>query len=194
MTIYSALSVLSALAAALLVSGCFVISANVPAGSGPINDEALVGDWRGLEEGSDKATDVYVHFQRPDADKPLRVVFVEDRSYQIYELITRVVGKHKVFAAKIVAPVEAKKDTPEGFFLGFYEVNGDEAVFHLLDSEKTNALIRQGKVSGKAGKAKYDYATLDGSKTAIAEFLSTPEAWAARADPARLRRLPSAKN
>ena len=194
MTIRRSLSVLAALCAALLVSGCFVISTNLPAGTGPINDDALVGDWRGIDADTGKDNKVYVHFQKPDPSKPLRVVFVEGHDYQIYELQTRIVGNRKIFAAKLIGPLEATKDVPKGFFIGFYEVNGNEAVFQLLDAEKTGKLISQGTVQGTPGKAKYDFTTLTGAPAGLAHFLTSPQAWEVRAEPARLRRLPQSTN
>ena len=193
MTIQRAFSVLVALCAALLVSGCFVVSKHLPAGTGVINDDRLVGNWRGFDTGSGKEEDAYLHFQKPDPDKPLRLVWVEDSKYLVYEVVTTHIGSKDVFAAKLIAPQQAKKErTPHGYFVGFYEVTGNEVVFHLLDAEKISALITQGKLKGTPGKKKYDFATLSGSPVELARFLSSPEAWTARAEPARLRRLPQA--
>ena len=130
----------------------------------------------------------------PDPNKPLRLVWVEDRSYQVYELTTMHIGAKDVFAAKLIGPQEAKdKDIPNGYFVGFYEVKGDSAVFHLLDAEKVGALIERGVVKGTKPPGKYDFATLTGSPTELARFLGSPEAAAALADePARIHRLPPA--
>ena len=193
MTIKRAYSIAASLCAAMFLSGCFVVTNNLPAGSGSINDDRLVGDWRGLDNGDGKDADVYIHFQKPDPNKPLRVVWVEDRSYQIYELTTMHIGAKDVFAAKLIGPQEASKDIPNGYFVGFYEVKGNEAVFHLLDADKVGELIGRGVVKGIKPPAKYDMATLTGSPTDLARFLGSPEAAAAVADePARLRRLPPA--
>lgn len=190
MNIRRTLSVVLVSCAALLLSGCFVTSVNLPAGNGPMNDQTLVGDWRGIDADSGKDAEIFIHIQDPDQAKPLRVLFVEGRDYQVYDLRTVIVGSRKVFTAKLVSPPKAGGEVPPGYFLGFYEVKGNEMTFSLLDSEKVGKLISQGKVKGTAGKARYDLAQLTGSPAELSRFLSSPEAWAARVDePTRLRRL-----
>lgn len=187
-----ACSVIAAVCAALILSGCFVVSKNLPAGSGPINDDRLVGDWQGIDGDDGKPSDAYLHFQKYDPQKPLRLVWVEDKSYQVYEVTTMRIGNKNVFASVLTGPEEAtsEKDMPHGYFIGFYEVNGNEAVFHLLDAEKVGGLISRGVVKGIKPPGKYDAATLTGSPTELARFLASPEADAARADePAKIRRL-----
>ena len=190
MTFRRTLSLLSVVCTAVLLSGCFVIAKNVPAGSGPINDDAIVGDWRGVDTDTGKDNDVIIHIQKPDPGKPLRVIFVEARDYHIYDMITTNVGTRKVFAAKMTAPIEPSKPLPQGYFIGYYEVTGSAVTFQLLDAEKTSKLITERRVQGVPGKQKYDFATLTGSPAELARFMASPEAWQARVDdPARLRRL-----
>lgn len=182
------------LIAALTLSGCFVVATNVPAGSGPINDPRLEGAWRGVETDSSNASDAFFHFQRYDEQKPLRLVWVEGKDLQIYDLITRHVGKRDVFAATLVGPAEQlakmKPDEPRGYFIGFYEVTGDKVTFHLLDAKKVGALIAARKLKGVGPKGEYDSATLTGSSAELAAFLASPDAEAAQAkEPATLRRL-----
>jgi len=192
-----ACSVVAAVFAALVLSGCFVVSKNLPAGTGPINDDRLVGAWQGIDSDSGEPDDVYLHFQKPEEDKPLRLIWIEDRNYQVYELATMRIGNKNVFAATLLTPLEKSRDEiPAGRFLGFYEVNGNgtEVVFHLLDSQKVGELIGRGVVKGIKPPGKYDFATLTGSPAELARFLASPEADAARSDePARLRRLPPVK-
>lgn len=193
MTFMRACSVVAAVFAAFVLSGCFVVSKNLPAGTGPINDDRLVGAWQGIDNDGGEPDDAYLHFQKPDEDKPLRLVWVEERNYQVYEVTTMRIGNKNVFAATILFPLEKTGDEsiPVGIYLGFYEVNanGNEIVFHLLDAEKVGALIQSGAVKGIKPPRKYDMATLTGSPTELARFLASPEADAARAEPARLRRL-----
>ena len=179
------------LIAAVTLSGCFVISTNVPAGTGPVSDPRLVGTWRGLEGKDGKEGDAFLHFQRPDDQtKPLRLVWAEDQKYVVYEFISRHVGQRDVFAARATGPADALKDTPNGYFLGFYEVQGDRATFHMLDAEKVGALIAKGKLKGSRPPGKYEMATLTGSPTELAAFLASPDAVAAQSDePATLHRL-----
>ena len=191
MLIRRACAVAAFVAASLFLSGCFVVSTSLPQGSGPINDERLVGDWVGIDTDSGKPSNAYLHFQRYDEQKPLRLVWVEGKDYQIYELITRRVGNRQIFAATHIGPQEGPKDEPDvpnGFFIGYYDVAPNEATFYMLDSEKVSALIKKGRVAGKEAPGKYDIATLTGSPAELARFLASDEAFAARAKAAKLRR------
>jgi hypothetical protein len=188
------LSQVLVLGAALFLGGCFVTATNMPAGKGPVDDLALVGSWRGLDSDSGKETDVFIHIQRPTEDKPLRLVYVEGKDYVIYEMSTTRVGSRSVFYATVLAPEEAVSESKGGSYLGFYEVSGMNATFYLLDAEKVSELIRQGKVRGTPGPAKYDIANLTGSPAELATFLASAEGWASRMeDPARLRRIVTPK-
>lgn len=192
MTIRRVFALCATICATLLLTGCFVVSKNLPAGKA-VNDERLVGAWMGVEDGGGTPGDAaYLHFQfQDDATKPLRLVWVEGKNYQIYEFITLGVGNKNVFAATLLAPLKTKKDknTPAGYYLGFYELNDNDAVFHLLDAEKVGELIGRGKLKGIKPPGKYDFATLTGSPSELARFLGSPEADAARGEPAKLRRL-----
>lgn len=180
--------------AALALSGCFVVSTNVPAGTGPINDPRLVGTWRGIDTDDGKQGNAFLTFQRTDEQKPLRLVWVEGNELQIYDLITRRVGKRDVFAATLTGPAEQiakmKPGEPRGYFLGFYDVKGERVTFNLLDAKAIGALITANKLKGIAPKGQYDSATLSGSPAELATFLASPEAAAAATkDPATLRRI-----
>lgn len=178
------------LGAALFLGGCFVTATNMPAGRGPINDEALVGNWQGLDSDSGKPEAVFLHFQKTDLYKPLRLVFVDGNEYTIYEMATTRVGNRAVFYATVLEPEKARNETKGGSFLGYYETTGTTATFWLLDAEKVSELIRQGKVRGTPGPAKYDIAKLTGSPAELATFLASADGWASRMeDPARLRRI-----
>ena len=178
------------LGAALFLGGCFVTATNMPAGRGPIRDEALVGNWQGLDSDSGKPEAVFLHFQKTDLNKPLRLVFVDGNEYTIYEMATTRVGNRAVFYATVLEPEKARNETKGGSFLGYYETTDTTATFWLLDAEKVSELIRQGKVRGTPGPAKYDIAKLTGSPAELAAFLASAEGWASRMeDPARLRRI-----
>ncbi|NOT39781.1 MAG: hypothetical protein HOP13_04740, partial [Alphaproteobacteria bacterium] len=45
---------------AVALSGCFVVSTNVPAGSGPINDPRLEGTWRGIDTSDGKQGNAFL--------------------------------------------------------------------------------------------------------------------------------------
>lgn len=178
-------------AAALALSGCFVISTNLPAGIGAAGDPRLVGTWRGVDADDGKDSDAFLHFQEPNAGDPLRLVWVENKGYQIYELRTAVIGKRTVFAAKLLGPEEALKDVPPGWFIGFYEYEGaNKITFWLFDSKKVGDLIAKGRLKGTRKPGQWEMATLTGSPQELAAFLASPDAQAARIDePAKLRRL-----
>jgi hypothetical protein len=194
MTILNAIRLSVVLATSLLLSGCFVTSKQMPAGTGPINDDAIVGDWRGLDSDTGKEEQLFIHIQKHDPAQPLRVIFVEDKKYEIYDLRTTQVGNRHVFSAKILEPAEAVKESHGGSFLGYYEAKGDEVDFYLLDAKKVSDLIRQHKVRGNAGKDTFDFAELTGSPAELAAFFASNDGWNARVDnAARLRRLPAPK-
>ena len=182
------------IAAALTLAGCFVVAKNVPAGTGPINDPRLEGAWRGLDAEDGKDSNAFFHFQRVDEKLPLRLVWVEGKDLQIYDVITRHVGKRDVFAATITGPAEQiakmKPGEPRGYFIGFYEVKGELLTFYLLDNKKVGELIAKGKVKGVAPKGQYDMATLTASPAELAAFLASADAAAAQAkEPAKMRRF-----
>lgn len=196
MTFRHACSVVAAVVAAFALSACFTISKNAPTGTGPINDERLVGAWRGVDADSGKEEDdAFLHFQKPSDDAPLRLVWVEDRNYQVYEVRTMKIGGKNVFAAKILTPFDkTDSEIPDGYFLGFYDFKGDDVVFQLLDADKIGKLIEKGVVKGIKPARNYDMAQLTGSPEELARFLASPAADAARVDePARIRRIASGK-
>ena len=196
MTFRRACSVVAALAAALVLSACFTVSKNAPTGAGPINDERLVGAWQGVDaDTGETAEDAFLHFQKPSDDAPLRLVWVEDRSYQVYEVRTMKIGGKNVFAAKILTPFEKTDgEIPDGYFRGFYDFRGSDVVFQMLDADKIGKLIEKGVVKGIKPPRTYDMATLTGSPQELARFLASPDADAARVDePARIRRISSGK-
>lgn len=197
MTFRQAAAALVLVAAALVLSGCFVVAKNAPTGSGPINDERLVGAWGGFDTDDQKEAEAYLHFLRPDPDKPLRLVWVEGDKFQVYEVRTMVIGGRNVFAAMIVEPkMEAEKDgVPLGYYIGFYEFRQENhLVFSMLDAKKVADLIDKGVVKGIKPPRQYDMTTLTGSSAELTRFLASPQAMAARVeDPAHLRRISQAK-
>ena len=198
MSFRRACSVAAAVLAAFVLTGCFVVSKNMPAGMDTKVDERLIGTWQGIDADGKEPDDVFLHFQKPEENAPLRLIWVEDRNYQVYEVTTGRAGNKNVFAAKIIHPLDkaAEDKLPLGYYLGFYEVaaNGTDITFRLLEAEKVGALIKKGVLKGNAPARKYDMAELTGSPAEIAKFLASPDAAAAVSDePAHLRRLPPYK-
>ena len=147
------------LGATLLLGGCFVTASQRPLQQGPVNDETIVGDWRGVEASSGDEQNAFIHIQRPDENGPLRVVFVEGKDYGVYEMTTTQAGSRKVFALRGLAPDDTVKETGGGYMLGYYETRGDELFFYPLDSEAVSNLIRAGKLAGVPGAKTYDSAS-----------------------------------
>lgn len=191
MTFQRACSLVLVALTAVALSGCFVVSKNLPAGK-EMTDERLVGAWRGFDKDDQQDADAFLHFLKPDRDEPLKLVWVEDRNYQVYEVHTYEIAGKNVFASKLLTPMKEGDDSmPDGFFLGFYTFDGDDQLtFTPLDAEKVDAMIKAGKLKGIAAKQRYDFVTLTGSPAELATFLASPEAEAAQIDdPAVLRRL-----
>ena len=185
------------IAAAFALTGCFVASTNLPAGSGPVADQRLAGSWQGIDDGDHNPTtdDVTLTFQMTSNARPLRLTWNEGNKRLFYDVYTLKFGAHIGFAAKLTGPAEAQKEdeTKGAYFLGYYEFtpSGDGLMFHLLDKKKVLGLIASGKLKGSAGKSEYAMAILDGSASEVGRFLASPEGYAARSeDAALLRRLP----
>lgn len=179
-----------ALAAALFLGGCFVTSNQKPLQIGPVNDEALAGDWRAVDTESGKLLNSFIHIQKTEQGAPLRIVYVEDDDYAIYEMTMTRAGSRKVFALKAMNPDKAREEIGSGFLLGYYELAGEELQFHMLDAETVSALIRAGLVSGIPAKRDYERAQLTGTPEDITRFLASDEGWKARTEEAsRMRRM-----
>lgn len=198
MTVHRVISALAVACVAFVLSGCFVVASNVPSGK-RVDDDRLVGAWQGYDKDDKKPADAFLHVQKNEEDKNLRLIWVEDKGYQVYAVTTLRIGDKNVFAAEIVEPKQKAKDDdiPLGYHIGFYEMNskGDELTFWLLDAEKVGEMIAKGKVKGKKPGSKYDFATLTGSPDELAKFLASRDADAARIkDPAVIRRISTGKS
>jgi hypothetical protein len=182
--------------AAFVLTGCLVTSKTLPAGSSIIDDR-LVGTWRGVNDDG-KDSDAFLHFMKQAPDKPLRLLWVDDGDYQVYDVTTLVVGKRYVFAAVAAGsaenPPEPVTDDSAGYILGFYEVRDSEASFSLLDSKKVSELISKGVVKGTPSTSASGNAALDGTPEELAKFLASDQGYGARwEEPAKMRRLTALK-
>ena len=83
-------------AATLFLTGCIVTSDRKPLQQGPVNDEALVGDWRAVDAESGKLLNAFIHIQKIEEAALLRVVSVKDNDYVIHELAATQAGGRKV--------------------------------------------------------------------------------------------------
>jgi hypothetical protein len=174
--------------AAVFLSGCYVTSPKLPAGSGPIIDEQLRGTWQALDE-EGKPDDTFLHFVKSDDTKPLSLVMVDDNSWTAYELRTVQVGKRRVYGLKQLATPPGEKPEPN-YILGFYEVKGAELLIYLLDAKKLKALIDANKIKGTVDEGNYDKVTLGASPEELASFFASTDLKALVVDkPARAHRV-----
>ena len=65
------------LAATFFLTGCIVTSDRKPIQQGPVNDDALVGDWRAVDAETGKLENNFIHIQKTEEAAPLRVVWAE---------------------------------------------------------------------------------------------------------------------
>lgn len=184
--------------ASFALTGCFVAATHVPKGEGPIADRRLVGSWEGIDDGNHNPTsdDVVLTFRMTTSAKPLHLTWTEGNKRLSYDVYTQKLGAHRGFAAKLTGPAEAQKqdETKGAYFLGYYEFtpSGDGLMFYLLDKKKLASLIAPGKLKGTLGETENAIAILTTPPRALARFLATPRAHAARSEsPAMLRRLPA---
>ena len=185
------LNVFAALAA-LLLAGCYVTSKQLPASSGPVIDQQLVGTWEGLSEDG-KPEGTYMHVVKQDDTKPLTFVMVDDHSWTVYELHTLKVGDRRMFAVKQIAAPAG--DKPErDYIIGFYDVKGDELTISLLETSKIKALIAAHKIKGRVESGSYGKVTLTSSPEELAAFFATTDLSKLAVDkPAKAHRVSAPK-
>jgi hypothetical protein len=166
-------------AAAVLLSGCYVASKNLPAGQEMI-DQQLIGAWEAMDESGKPSTDAtFLHFMKSEDGQPLQMVLVDDHSATTYEMHTVSIGNKRMFAVKPLSSTNKSEQPEHNFILGYYEVKGDDVFFNLLDIKKLKALLDAGKLKGVADKGDYGKVTLTGSPQELASFFAS-------ADPASL--------
>jgi hypothetical protein len=146
MIIRRACALTAAILAALVLSGCFVLSKSLPAGQ-QVTDQRLVGTWGGFDRDDPEDIEAFLHFLEQEGGGPLKLVWVENNAYQVYEVHTFTIAGKNVFASKALTPFKDDDDEviPDGYFLGFYAFDGaDEIAFTLLEAEEIGKLIKAG--------------------------------------------------
>jgi hypothetical protein len=179
-------------AAAVFLSGCYVASRNVPAGSGPVADERLVGAWEALDEDGKPAKDAtFLHFVKASDDGPLILVLVDNRNATNYEMRSVHIGDRTMFAVKPLSSTAKDEKAERDFILGFYDVKGDDLYLNLLDPKKLKDLIDAHQVKGKVEPGNYGKVTLSGSPQELAAFFAKvdPNSIGAGDKPAHARRI-----
>lgn len=189
MTIRRLCSIAAVFCAALVLSGCYVISTVAPATGG--FDERLFGAWTGLNEKGKVEPGHFLHFIKGAEGKPARMVMISSDEISVYEVRTLAAGANRAFALKNIM-TDKGGEFPEGYLLGYYEIRGDRLAIRILDSDLVGALVDSGKVKGTKTTGQYFDVTLTGSPGEIAAFLASPEAFAATGPKALpfARRLP----
>lgn len=183
------------LAAAVFLSGCYVASKNLPAGSGPVADERLIGAWQALDEdGKPEKDATFLHFVKTADGAPLVLVLVDNHSATNYEMHSIQVGSRTVFGVKPLSSTSPSDKPENDFILGFYEVKGDDLYLQLLDTKKMEALINSGKLKGTVEPGNYGKVTLTGSSRELTDFFAKidPASIGAGERPAHARRMNTA--
>jgi len=181
------------LAAAILLSGCYVATQNLPAGSGPPVDDRLIGAWRALDnDGKPTSEATYLHFVKT-GDTSLTLVLVDNDALTTYDMKSIKVGSRVVFAIKPLTSSKPVEVEEKNYILGFYDVKGDDLFFNLLDAKKFKVLVDTHKIKGMSGPKDYDKVTLSASPQELAAFLANTDVKALIGDdkPARAHRLAS---
>ena len=160
-----------------LVTGCLVLTRELPAGTGPISDDRLVGEWQSLEDCEGKDVIGYMHVQKLGSDRPMRVVGVEDTTYGVYEVYTTRFGTRNIFAATVIAPASGgEDDSLGGYILGRYEIKGDVLSYRMFDGEKVREFVARGVITATSTPGRFGTTTLTGTPAELARFLASPAA------------------
>ena len=182
MTVLNALRLSAVLAVSLALSACFVTTQQMPAGTGPINDDALVGKWQGVDGDTNQPQNTFFTITKTGRDAPLHMVMLDDGKQSEYDIRTTQVNGQHILVARVTAPEEAIKESGGGAYIAYYEATPEQLTFYLLDAEKVRAFIKSGKLKGNPGEKQYDIAELTGSPQEVAAFLGSPEGIASRVD------------
>ena len=183
-------------AAAVVLSGCYVATKNLPAGNGPIADERLIGAWQALDENGQPSKDAtFLHFVKSGEDKPLFMVMIDDHVSATYEMHTINVGNKQMFAVRGLSSTNGEEKPEINYILGYYEVKGADLYFNLLDPKKVKALVHSGKLKGVAEDKDYGKVTLSGSPQELASFFAStdPATLIGGEKPAHARRVSQPK-
>ena len=163
---------LFAVAAAVMLSGCYVTSQKLPASSGPVMDEKLVGSWHALNEDG-KPEDTFLHFISAGDKKPLALVVIDSRNWSTYAFTSLQIGKRQMFAAKQTGAMREKQEP--NYILGFYEVKGDTVEFSLINPDKMRDAIKAHEIKGRVDKGQSDKVILSASPQELAAYFANTD-------------------
>lgn len=182
MTVLNVLRLSAVFATSLALSGCFVTTQQMPAGTGPINDDALVGKWQGIDAEDNKPENTFFTITKTGRDAPLHMVMLDDGKQSEYDIRTTQVNGQHILVARVTAPEEAIKESGGGSYIAYYEAMPEQLTFYLLDAEKVRPLVKSGKLKGNPGEKQYDIVELTGSAQDVAAFLGSKDGLASRVD------------
>jgi hypothetical protein len=172
------------LAAAVLLSGCYIYALAPPASEDAAVDHRLSGAWYVLDK-QGEPNGVLLHFVLSRVGGPMRMVSTDDGEYGVFELYSVPVGDKQVFAMRKLSGAAAGSAIIAGadntkFLLGTYRIKNDDTLFvHLYDSKKVGAAIAAGTIRGKVAAGAAPPVTLTGTPQDLLRTLATTEMQAA---------------
>lgn len=166
-------AIVAVVAAAFVLSACFVVSTVPPKTTG--FDQRLIGFWEGLSDG--KPTGTILQFVEGTDKKEPRMIAAHARGIAVYDLRTLKAGaRGGAFAARVMMSDDPDDNIPDGYLLGLYEIRGNTLWISILNSADVGALVDAGKVKGVKTKGAFFDVTLTGTPEEIAAFLASPDA------------------
>jgi hypothetical protein len=170
-----------AVAAALVLAGCFPPTTTHPAGTttAMANDPALTGLWRGKSDQSTDDRGLYFHFL-PTADNTITVVMVQagaepDGDWMVASITTATLGGNHIMNAQMkFSDGKADEDNHPGTIPLLYRFEGpNRLVLYLMDEDATKAAIQAHKITGTVEQGQFGDATITASPKELDSFLAT---------------------
>ena len=169
-----------AVAAALLLAGCYPPMTTHPVGTTTTiaNDPALTGLWRGKSDQSDERG-LYFHFL-PAGDNTITVVMVQaggepDGDWMVATITTATLGGNHIMNAQLkFSDGKAEDDDRPGTIPLLYRFEGPgRLALYLMDEDATKAAIKAHKIAGTVEPGQFGDATITASPKELDAFLAT---------------------
>ncbi len=170
-----------AVAAALLLAGCFPPTTTHPVGTTATiaNDPALTGLWRGKSDQSTDERGLYFHFL-PAGDNTITVVMVQagsepDGDWMVASITTATLGGNHIMNVQLkFSDGKAEDDDRPGTIPLLYRFEGpNRMVLYLMDEDATKAAIQAHKIAGTVEQGQFGDATITASPKDLDAFLAT---------------------
>ncbi|MFM9863079.1 MAG: hypothetical protein ACKVRO_05690 [Micropepsaceae bacterium] len=181
MIVRCAANLVVAVAAAAMLSSCYVYAVVPPASEEPGIDHRLSGSWSVLDK-QGKPSGVLLHFVVPGDGGPMRMIATDSANYGVFELYSVWADHSQVFAIRKLSGAVAGNATIMAadntkFLLGTYRIEKDNTLFvYAYDSRKFHDAIAKGAIRGKVGPGYTPPVTLTGSAQDMLRSLATPDA------------------